>query len=263
MRPMPFASNQGTRIHYETVGHGRPLVLHHGFTETLESWNRKGFVAALKAHYALILLDSRGHGSSDKPHAPESYGLRNGAMDVVCVLDALRVERAHYCGYSLGGWIGFGLARHAPERLLSLVVGGAQPYGQSLAVYRGMLQEDLQTCLSHLERAAGGPLPAPLRDAFFQNDIHALRAAYAKDREDISDGLPRITLPCLLFSGEADPLAPEIQRCAAEISDARFVGVPELNHVQMGLQLRRILPHLTRFLSSLTTEGRENEKPKA
>ena len=248
---MPFSSNERTRIHYNVVGDGPPLVLHHGFTESLESWHRKGFVAALQQDHMLILLDARGHGRSDKPHVPDAYGLRHGTMDVVSVLDALGIERTDYCGYSLGGWTGFGLVMHARERIRSLILGGAQPYGQSLALYREMLQDDMETCLAHLERAAGGVLPAPLREAFLQNDIEALRAGYASDRPDISEVLHSIGVPCLFFSGEEDPLCKAIERSAAEIPDAEFVCVPHLNHVQMGLQLRRILPSVVEFLGKV------------
>lgn len=44
------------------------------------------------------------------------------------MLDSLGIERAHYWGYSMGGWIGFGMAKHAPQRLRALIIGGQHPY---------------------------------------------------------------------------------------------------------------------------------------
>jgi pimeloyl-ACP methyl ester carboxylesterase len=44
--------------------------------------------------------------------------------DVVIVLDHLHINKAHYFGYSMGGWIGFGIAKYAPERFHSLIIGG-------------------------------------------------------------------------------------------------------------------------------------------
>ena len=70
-----------------------------------------------KADRQLILLDARGHGASDKPHDPAAYDLRLRVGDVTAVLDDLEIRRADYFGYSMGGWIGFGLAKHAPVRL--------------------------------------------------------------------------------------------------------------------------------------------------
>lgn len=111
---MPYAENQGVRIHYRVEGAGPPLLLQHGFAGSLEAWREFGYVAALRHDYQCILLDARGHGSSDKPHNPSAYDLPSRVGDIVAVLDALRLPKAHFFGYSMGGWIGFGLAWSSP-----------------------------------------------------------------------------------------------------------------------------------------------------
>jgi pimeloyl-ACP methyl ester carboxylesterase len=67
---MPFADNQGVRIHCQTVGNGPALVLHHGTLGSGADWANLGYADAMKEDHRLILLDSRGHGESDKPHDP-------------------------------------------------------------------------------------------------------------------------------------------------------------------------------------------------
>ena len=129
---MPYASHQGTRIHYQVEGEGPPLVLQHGFTGNLKRWYSFGYVDALKADYQLILVDARGHGASDKPHDSAAYALPLRVGDVLAVLDALHLDKADYWGYSMGGWIGFGMAKYAAQRVHSLVIGGAHPYEQRL-----------------------------------------------------------------------------------------------------------------------------------
>jgi pimeloyl-ACP methyl ester carboxylesterase len=62
------------------------------------------------------------------------------------VLDDLNVTRAHYFGYSMGGRIGFAIARYAPDRVHSLVLGGGSPYPHS--------QGDLAPMLEVLKRDA-------------------------------------------------------------------------------------------------------------
>jgi pimeloyl-ACP methyl ester carboxylesterase len=252
---MTFVYNQEAPINYQVEGDGPPLVLHHGFSQSLEVWYDNGYVDALKQGYQLILIDSRGHGASDKLYTPEAYSLEARATDVVAVLDALGVGQTHYFGYSLGGWVGFGLAKYAPERVHSLTIGGAQPYGQSMAPYRTILQEGLESGLAQLETAAGISLPEAAQQRFLQNDARALLAAYTNDRPDISEILPAMTMPCLLFAGEADPLQPAIERCAAELSNATFVAWPGLNHIQMGLQLKTMLSHLTQFLTTVSVQN--------
>jgi len=73
---MPYADNQGVRIHYRVEGEGPPLVLQHGMIQSIEDWYERGYVGALTAAgFRLILADARGLGRSDKPHDPAAYGL--------------------------------------------------------------------------------------------------------------------------------------------------------------------------------------------
>jgi pimeloyl-ACP methyl ester carboxylesterase len=70
---MPYAHNAGVRIHSQVEGEGCPLVLQHGFSESVVDWYESGYVDALSRDYRLILIDARGHGTSDKPHDPDAY----------------------------------------------------------------------------------------------------------------------------------------------------------------------------------------------
>lgn len=76
---MPYAANDGLRIHYEVAGSGEPLVLYHGLTGSGERWRDTGYVASLSDTYHLILIDARGHGGSDNPHDWAAYGRRRQA----------------------------------------------------------------------------------------------------------------------------------------------------------------------------------------
>jgi len=98
---MPYAINQGVRIHYEVEGEGPPIVLQHGFTRDLGFWRQFGYVDAPKHNYQLILLDARGHGLSDKPHDPSAYAWELRVSDVTAVLDHLDIRKAHFWGYSI------------------------------------------------------------------------------------------------------------------------------------------------------------------
>src|SRR5215475_10599773 len=102
---MPYTENAGVRIHYAVEGSGPELVLLHGFMGSVDDWIARGYVASLRSNYRLILIDSRGHGQSDKPHAEVSYALDRRVADVTAVLDVLSVKTAHFWGYSMGGYI--------------------------------------------------------------------------------------------------------------------------------------------------------------
>ena len=124
---MPFVTNRDVRIHYETIGNGPALVMHHGTFGSGADFIDLGYVDAFKADHQVILPDSRGHGQSDKLHDYNSYDLALRASDVLAVLDELGVRKADYFGYSLGGWIGFDLAIHARERFGSFIFGDPIP----------------------------------------------------------------------------------------------------------------------------------------
>ena len=70
---MPYADNNGVRIHYHVEGEGTPLVLQHGLTSSIMRWYSFGFVDALKNDYRLLIIDARGHGDSDKIYGAEAY----------------------------------------------------------------------------------------------------------------------------------------------------------------------------------------------
>ncbi len=121
---MPFTSNRGQAIHFTVEGEGPLVILQHGFFDNAASWEALGYVAALKDSFTVACVDSLGHGLSDKPLEAGCYEQEQRAGDIVAVLDALKQETAHVVGYSMGGWLGAGVARFFPERLSSLVVGG-------------------------------------------------------------------------------------------------------------------------------------------
>jgi pimeloyl-ACP methyl ester carboxylesterase len=165
------------------------------------------------------------------------------------VLDDLGIERAHFFGYSLDGWIGLGLAKYAPERIHSLIIGGAQPYGQSMELYRQVLTHGIEGWVAVVEKMLGSPLTPGMKEQLLSNDVQALLASVAYDRPDISGILPTMTMPCLLYAGETDPLHPLVERCASELSNARFFSLPGLNHIQGVVRSDLVLPQVVEFLA--------------
>jgi len=141
---MPYVDNGGVRIHYRAEGQGPALVLQHGFTESVVDWYEAGYVERLRPDYRLVLIDARGHGASDKPHDPDAYLLNRRVSAVIAVLDALEIAKASYWGYSMGGWIGFGIAKYAKERIRALVIGGQHPYPRSMGALRQMVQRGIE-----------------------------------------------------------------------------------------------------------------------
>src|SRR6516164_6548277 len=197
---MPYARNGSVRIHYEVEGEGPALVLQHGFSESVTDWYESGYVSALKTDYRLILIDARGHGASEKPHDPDAYVLNRRVGDVVAVLDALEIAQALFWGYSMGGWIGFGIAKYAKERVRALVIGGQHPYARSMGALREMVQRGIaqggEAFVAAMEEMFG-PESAARKERLLLADLKAY-LALAQDRSGLEDVLPAMQMPCCL-----------------------------------------------------------------
>lgn len=122
-----YLDANGVKIRYIDTGRGKAIVLLHGGASNLESWTSEGVVDNLAKDFRVIAFDARGHGKSDSPRDPAAYG-RQQALDVVRILDALKIQRAHIIGFSLGSSTVAQLLTLHPERFLTGVqVGGAGP----------------------------------------------------------------------------------------------------------------------------------------
>ena len=245
---MPFIRRSGVRIHYLVQGHGPALVLQHGFAGAAGMWQRLGYVAALIDKFQVISIDARGHGASDKPHDAQAYTRSQFALDVLAVLDKVGVERAHYMGYSMGAWIGYGVAQQAPERLLSLHAGGSGLACERCKVFDQIDPDDTTSFLDAMELLVGEPLSARQRELIGRLDLHALTAMMRAPASDTPlDTLQG--LPLLLFAGTEDFRHAEIAHLA-QATQAEFFSVPECNHMQAIFQRELIVAEMRRFMQA-------------
>ena len=230
---MPYAVNDGLHIRYEVEGSGPPLLLHIGFIGGLEDWADAGYVTPLAGDYRLVLLDPRGQGGSDAPHDPAAYTLRHRVGDVLAVLDAEGIDRAHLWGYSMGGRVGFALGALAPDRLASLIVGGADPFpGNPRPLEEDVFWEGLREGMAPFVRACAAADPtffvsAGERARWLASDIDALRAAIVTGvtEPDLDrDAVAAIQAPTLIYAGALDDPEPK-ERSARLLPTATFIAL--------------------------------------
>lgn len=117
-----LTTEDGVPLFYEATGSGAPVVFVHEFAGDSRSWEPQ--VRHLSRRYRCITFNARGYPPSGVPDDPGAYSQDRARDDVLAVLDALGIERAHVVGLSMGGFatLHFGLAY--PERARSLVVAG-------------------------------------------------------------------------------------------------------------------------------------------
>lgn len=256
---MPYAVNNGARIHYEVEGEGPPLVLCHGLYGSLEQWRAWGYVEALKDDYQLVLIDARGHGASDKPHDPEAYKTETMVADVVSVLDDLNIEKAHFLGYSMGGQIGWCIGRYAPDRFYSLIIGGMAHYERDpdipdpdIDVMVPILKRGNEAVVAAFEETFGERLAPDIKNILMNNDPEAIIARLLRvERVEYDETIATTTLPCLLYMGEADSGYSKAIESVDVLPNLTFVTLPDLNHEQGAMRSDLVLPHITRFLANI------------
>jgi len=121
-----MTTTDNTRIAYRLDGPAtRPLlVLSNSIGTDLHMWD--GQFASLAEHFRVLRYDARGHGASSVPPGP--YPLSRLGEDVIELLDCVGVQRAHFLGLSLGGFVGQWLALHAAHRIERLVLANTSAW---------------------------------------------------------------------------------------------------------------------------------------
>ena len=127
-----LTTDDGVRLHYEDAGSGTPIVFVHEFAGDARSWEPQ--VRYFSRRYRCIAYCARGYPPSDVPESYERYSQERARDDIRAVLDALKLERAHIVGLSMGAnaTLHFGLTY--PQRALSLTFAGGG-YGSPPAAH--------------------------------------------------------------------------------------------------------------------------------
>ncbi len=107
--------SQTTPLHYESIGHGPPIVFLHGFSLDLRMWEPQ--LAAFAAHHTVIRYDLRGFGKSPLPTEAYSH-----VDDLIELLDQLRLEQVSLVGLSRAGGVAINFAMAHPQRVDKLVL---------------------------------------------------------------------------------------------------------------------------------------------
>jgi pimeloyl-ACP methyl ester carboxylesterase len=99
----------------------------------------------------------------------------------------------------------------------------------------------------------GVPLQPSLKARLLANDVRAL-IAYRTQRfasPGFAEIFPRMTMPCLVFAGEADPVHATNKEFVARMPNATFLSLPGLNHAEVFFRTDLVLPHVKQFLQTL------------
>ena len=248
-----LTTDDGVRLGFEDTGSGIPVVFVHEFAGDLRSWEPQ--VRHLSRRYRCITWNARGFPPSDVPQDTGAYSQDRARDDVLAVLDALDIERAHVVGLSMGGFatLHFGLAH--PGRARSLVVAGVGYGAEPEQRERFRNEADITSRVLRTEGMAawaGTYSLGPTRVQFQNKDPRGWREfadmlaehsaegsahtqqGVQKERPsvfDLGDRMKELTVPTLIVTGDEDwpCLVPSVFMKRA-IPSAGLLVVPNTGH---------------------------------
>ena len=236
---MPILKSGEAHIHYVLEGKsGSPVVV---FSNSLGAnysmWDPQGH--EFRKRFGVLRYDTRGHGQS--PPTPGPYSIELLGKDIVAMMDALDLDRVHFCGLSMGGMIGMWLALNAPERLSKLVlsntaakIGTAEGWNARIeAVQKNGMKSVASAILERwftpaFRRKAPETMANILKMLEETNPDGYVACCAAVRDFDCREKLSAIRTPTLVIAGAHDPATPPdgSRFLAQQIPGARYV---ELN----------------------------------
>ena len=235
----------GIRFNVRVEGpEGAPwLVFSNSLATNLEMWDPQ--VTHLARRFRVLRYDQRGHGGTEAPDG--RYSFDTLLDDALAVMDAFGIERAHFCGLSMGGATALGLAERHPARLDRVIVcdspcastpAAAQQWEERIAIAKAEGMEALVG--STLARwfppetiAADPPHLATLRQMIRTTPVTGfIGCAAALAHHDFRSGAAAVTRPVLFLVGEKDgPVPSAMRELHAMLPRSRFVELPGAGHI--------------------------------
>ncbi|QEN85990.1 3-oxoadipate enol-lactonase [Labrys sp. KNU-23] len=236
---MPYLDLASHRLHYRIDGDAadRPWLLFCNSLGTdLTMWD--GQASALSRSYRVLRYDRRGHGLSSAPLVP--YALADLGNDVLALLDALAIERTHFCGLSLGGLTGQWLAVHAGNRLGKVVlcataarIGTPESWNARIEAVRrdglgAFVAATAERWFTPAFIASNPDAVGNVLDRFEMTVPEGyVGCCNALANADLRGEIGRIASPVLAISGEDDPVCPpsDLEALAAAVERGRHVSL--------------------------------------
>ena len=221
-----YANVNGVRLYYAVYGHGQPVLMLHGGLGNSNYWGAQ--VQELSKRYAVIVMDSRGHGRSTRSKQTYTYELMES--DVIGLLDQLKVRQVSLIGWSDGGIIGLVMAIRHPERLKRVFAFGANSdpsgvnpkLGDSVNFNRYIARTEVE--YRQLSKTPNG----------FSGFVEAIGKMWASEPH-ITGQLNNIRLPITIADGQYDEaiLRNHTVMMAKAIRGANLVILPNVSHFAM------------------------------
>jgi pimeloyl-ACP methyl ester carboxylesterase len=123
-----ITARDGTRLYYEAAGQGTPVVFVHEYAADYRTWEPQ--MRRFSRSHRCVTYSQRGYPPSDIPDDPDKYSQDRFSDDVIAVMDALKIDKAHIVGHSMGSLTALHVGIRYPQRCISMTAAGCG-YGSS------------------------------------------------------------------------------------------------------------------------------------
>ncbi len=258
---MTTVNSNGTPIYYEATGEGAALVFAHGAGGNAAIWFNQ--VAFFSPHYRVIAFDHRGFGRTPAPAEP--FTVRQFRDDLLAILDAEGIDRAHVVGQSMGGFTVLRTALDVPDRVLSLTLSATSggianpnptPAMKTLTASTGNDTSGLSDTMSAATRQRPELMQLYQSIGNFNVDFSWANLAHLLGPDDVvqPEDLRAVACPTLFICGEEDPLFPPalLASFAPHFREARVEVVANAGHSPYFEQPDRFNALLARHIEGAT-----------
>src|ERR1043166_4356934 len=189
-----LTTDDGVKLYYEETGSGIPIVFVHEFAGDYRAWEPQ--VRYFSRRYRCITYNARGYPPSDVPKEANRYSQDRARDDIRAVLDALKIDKAHIVGLSMGGFATLHFGFTYQDRARSLVIAGCG-YGAARDKREQFKNKDPRGWKEFLDQ---------LKEHSTEGATGTLRGVQARRPSlyDLADKMKTITAPALVMTGDED-----------------------------------------------------------
>ena len=197
-----FVETNDTKLYYEMMGEGHPLVLIHGGYMDRRMWDDQ--FAEFAQHYRVIRYDVRGFGKTELPPVPYT-----DRQDLFHLLSFLGIEKAYVMGLSLGGEIAIDFTLDYPNMVDALVLVGASVSGAPVMelITQEQLQQHIRQWTPFEEAQARRDL-AGMVEGIMNHPTLVPSADYADARKRVRENLSEYSFAWVLEAGQKQATEP-------------------------------------------------------
>ena len=221
-------TSDGVNLYYEEAGAGTPVVFVHEFAGDYRTWEPQ--MRRFSRDHRCVTYSQRGYPPSDIPDDAARYGQDFARADVIALMDALKIDKAHVVGHSMGAYTALHVGIRHPQRCISVTAAGcgwgSLPDPAARAAMRAQAAENSKMFLeNNMATAAAIYTDTPIRHTQRHKDPrgfaefvgmlaqhsakgHGLTMAMLQAKRptlwDMEADLKKFSVPLLIIVGDED-----------------------------------------------------------